>query len=114
MANKRNLKKQVQYICGDIASECVMAIEFAPNIDIEKMENALEEVAKLQFATLEHITFSFDKTARDYASNKEYRHARSEYFKKAYNSIIKEFNAKVEEIVKMMNGAMPSNKKAEA
>lgn len=114
MANKRNLKKQVKYLCGDMASECILAIELAPNLDKEKMEDAIGQIAKLQFSTIGHITFSFDKSPRDFTSRKEYRHARKEYFKKAYSSIIKEFNAKVDEILKTMNSAIPTPQKAEA
>lgn len=114
MANKRNLKKQVKYLCGDMASECILAIELAHDIDKEKMEDAIGQIAKLQFSTIEHITFSFDKSPRDFTSKKEYRQARNEYFKKAYCSIVKEFNTKVDEILKIMNSALPSNKKAEA
>jgi len=112
MANKRNLKKQVKYICGDLASECVLAIELIPDINKEKMGDTIEAIAKLQFSTIEHITFVFDKSRREFASAKDYRQARKEYFKKAYGSMVKEFNAKVEEIVKSMNSALP-NKKAQ-
>lgn len=107
MANKRNLKKQIKYICGDIASESVLAIQFMPNIDQEKMANVINDIAKLQFATLEHLTFSFDKSPRDFADAKAYKKARAEYFKKAYDSVRKEFNEKVEAIVKEMNAALP-------
>lgn len=114
MANKRNLKKQVKYLCGDIASECILAIELAPNIDKEKMEDAIQQIAKLQFSTIGHISFSFDKSPRDFSSAKEYRRARKDYFKKAYSSIVNEFNTKIDDIVKMMNSALPSGKKTEA
>lgn len=114
MANKRNLKKQVKYLCGDMASECILAIELAPNVNKEKMEDAIQQIAKLQFSTIGHATFSFDKSPRDFSSAKEYRHARKDYFKKAYSSIIKEFNTKVDDIIKMMNSALPADKKIEA
>lgn len=114
MANKRDLKKQVKYLCGDMASECILAIELAPNIDKEKIEDAIRQIARLQFATVGHITFSFDKSPRDFTSKKEYRHERNRYFRKAYSSIINEFNTKVDEILKMMNSALPTVKKAEA
>lgn len=108
MANKRDLKKSIKYICGDLASECVFAIELMPNIDKATMRKAIDEIAELQSSTIGHLTFSFDKTPRDFNDEKSYRKAREEYMKKAYASIEKEFNEKVEKIVKMMNSALPS------
>ena len=32
MANKRDLKKQISYICGDIATECLIAAEYVKGI----------------------------------------------------------------------------------
>lgn len=114
MANKRDLKKSIKYICGDLASECVLAIDLMPNIDKAKMGEVINEIAKLQFSTLEHLTFSFDKSPKDFSDTKAYKKAKSEYFKKAYGSIEKEFNEKVENIVKAMNSALPSKKEENA
>lgn len=61
MANKRLLKKQIKYICGDIAGECIMSRYLIPGIDAEKMESIVLEVATLQAATLKRVTFDFDK-----------------------------------------------------
>lgn len=114
MANKRNLKKSIKYICGDLASECVFAIELIPNIDKAKLEEVINEVAKLQFSTIEHLTFSFDKSPKDFSDAKAYKKAKAEYFKKAFGSIEKEFSEKVEAIVKSMNSALPSKKERKA
>ena len=35
MANKRTLKKQIRYICGDCAAECAMACEIIPGVDCD-------------------------------------------------------------------------------
>lgn len=32
MANKRDLKKQVKYICGDLATECMLAAEYVKGV----------------------------------------------------------------------------------
>lgn len=114
MANKRDLKKSIKYICSDLASECVFAIELMPNIDKTKMGEVINEIAKLQFSTIEHLTFSFDKSPKDFSDAKAYKKAKAEYFKKAYESIEKEFNEKVEIIVKSMNSALPSKKEENA
>ena len=48
MANKRLLKKQIKYACGDIAAECIMAIHFVDGIDVKKMQDIVFEIASLQ------------------------------------------------------------------
>ena len=37
MANKRDLKKQIRYICGDLAAECLIAGEYVDGIDRKSM-----------------------------------------------------------------------------
>ncbi|MDE6528858.1 MAG: hypothetical protein K2L78_07420 [Muribaculaceae bacterium] len=33
MANKRKLKKHIIYVCGDVATECLIAAEYVKGID---------------------------------------------------------------------------------
>ena len=41
MANKRNLKKAVKAVCGNIAGECIIARNLIPGIDADKMNQIL-------------------------------------------------------------------------
>ncbi len=41
MANKRDLKKQISYICGDIATECLIAAEYVKGINKDEMRNKI-------------------------------------------------------------------------
>lgn len=117
MANKRILKKQIKYACGDLAAECIIAINFVEGIDSEKMQDVVFDIATLQTSTLQRVTFSFDKVATDFESAHEYSVARTKYFKQAYSTLRADFDAKVQEIVKSMNALLPqaqkdANKKA--
>ncbi len=107
MANKRKLKKQIRYICGDVAAACILAKHFIPGIDKEKINEALSRVAALQETALSRANAIFDKVPRDFANEGEYRKARNEYYNKAFKSLNKGFEAELEVIVKEMNGAMP-------
>jgi hypothetical protein len=71
MANKRILKKQIKYVCGDLAGECIMAIHFVEGIDVEQMQNVIFDIATLQTTSLKRVTFSFDKTASELAKVKK-------------------------------------------
>ncbi len=107
MANKRNLKKQIRNICGDLAAECAMAIQFVPMVDKEKMSEIISRVAGLQENTLARVSFSFDKSVRDFANNHEYIKAKKAYNKIAYRKLVADFNNTVEKVVDDMNAAVP-------
>jgi len=107
MANKRNLKKQVRYICGDLAAECLLAAEYIKDVDCVAMHNVVTEIAQLQTVTLANVSFSFDKVLSDFETGAAYRKARRDYNRKAYAVLRTKFNDKMQEIVKAMNAAIP-------
>jgi len=111
MANKRNLKKQVRYICGDLATECLIAAEYVKDIDKEKMRDIVARIAVLQENALKNISFSFDKVPSDFTSLKDYNTARAKYFRQAFHAYHSKFNSRVMEIVKEMNAALPAEAK---
>lgn len=111
MANKRVLKKQIRYACGDLAGECILAIHFIEGMDVEKMQDVVFEIASLQTATLQRVSFSYDKTKADFDSEHAYSVAKAKYFKQAYNTLRADFDEKVQEIVKSMNALLPQAQK---
>lgn len=108
MANKRILKKQIQRVCGDIAAECIFAIEYIPGIDDKKMSNVICRVAVAQQKALEKSNFTFDKVPADFENQAEYNKAHANYSKLAYNSLKDSFNNEINEIVKEMNSLLPA------
>lgn len=52
MANKRELKKQIKYICGDVAMQCIITREFVEGVDAEKMNDLVFQTADLQSKSL--------------------------------------------------------------
>ncbi len=64
MANKRNLKKAVKAVCGNIAGECIIARNLIPGIDADKMNKIVIDIADLQYQTIANVSFSFDKGKR--------------------------------------------------
>ncbi|MCM1448944.1 MAG: hypothetical protein NC082_01235 [Clostridiales bacterium] len=107
MSNKRNLKKRVRYMCGDMAAECIIAKSVIPGADAKALAEIVIKIAYLQEATLGKISFSYDKTPSDFDSAKAYNKARAAYMAKAYRSLKAEFNNQVASIVKEMNAAVP-------
>lgn len=113
MANKRQLKKSIKYVCGELAGECIVARDLLPDMDFEKMNDIIFTIADLQASTLERVSFSFDKKAKDFASAHEFRKAHHAYNAQAYKTLRKDFNDKVQEIIKSMNAQLtPAQKEA--
>lgn len=107
MANKRILKKQINYACIDMGANCIVASALRPGVDETAINAVLDKIASLQTKTLKNINIAFDKAPRDFDSINEYKKERRQYFAKAYASLRENFNKEVEEIVKDMNAALP-------
>lgn len=48
MASRRKLKKNVNYIAGELFAECLITAEFIPGTDKEKSDEILVEILKMQ------------------------------------------------------------------
>ena len=110
MASKRDLKKRIKYICGDLAGECIIAKLMIPGINAEMMDEIVFDIATLQTTTLKRVSFIYDKSKKEFGDVKSYNLARTQYFAEAYKKLIAEFNAGVTNIVVSMNKARPTAK----
>lgn len=110
MTNRRDLKKRIEFVCGDMAAECLVARAFVEGADAEKLTDCIRAIAALQTEALSRVNIHFDQKPRDFATRKEYNKARTAFIKKAFASLTADFNEKVKSIVVEMNGAIPTNK----
>lgn len=106
MANKRDLKKQIRYICGETAMVCLMTRDAYNNIDPQELNQLVVRVADLQTQSLRHVSVAFDKTPRDFDSLNLYHKARKQYYAAAYKKLNDEFNQELQAIVKSLNEAI--------
>lgn len=111
MANKRNLKKQIKYVCGDIATDCLIAGNYVKGVDTATMRELVGKLASLQDNTLKNISFAFDKAPRDFADRHAYNKARAAYFRTAFKSLRDKFNSRIQDIIREMNAALPQEVK---
>lgn len=111
MANKRDLKKQIKYICGEVALECIMTREYVDGVDPQQLNQLVVRTADLQQKSLKNATFAFDKTPKDFPTLKEYHKAANQYFAKAYKKFYAEFNKHIQEIVDQLNKAIPAEQR---
>ncbi len=107
MSNKRNLKKYIAVVCGDLAAQCIMAANLIKGVDIKKMNELVVKIAMLQDNAMRKVTVAFDKQPKDFESMKAYHKAHRAYYHAAYKSLNESFRKSVEEIISEMNAALP-------
>lgn len=111
MASKRQLKKRISYVCGELAAEIILASHILDKVDQAKVNSIVGEIAALQINARGRVSVAFDKLPRDFESLADYNKARYAYFKKAFASLRSEFGDKVLDIIKQMNEAIPAEER---
>ncbi len=82
MANRKNLKKNINNICGELFAECVVVSNFVPNVDVDKAAGIMTDILGLQNEFVSRIS-----------------HTESGNEKLFYKKLHKELNEKVQEII---------------
>lgn len=82
MASRRELKKNVNYIAGELFSECLVNSMFVPGTDKEKADKLMGEVLAMQDEFISRIS-----------------HTEPGNVKGFYKKFRGDFNAKVNEII---------------
>lgn len=109
MANKRELKKKIQYVCGDLAADILLASYISEEVDREQADKLLAEIAGIQDEAIARASFWFDKTPKDFENTAAYHKARTAYNKAAFAALRKDFSDKINAVVKEMNALVPSD-----
>lgn len=112
MTSKRDLKKFIRYSCGAAAAEIVLARAAFPTIERNAVSDIIRDLAELQDASILLVNVSYDKTPGTFANIHEYRTARSRYYRAACHKLLTDFDAKLGDIVKKMNAALPDDVRA--
>lgn len=107
MSSKRQLKKHIAYVCGELAAECIVAANLIKGVDTKAMEKLVVKIAILQDSTMRGVNVAFDKAPRDFESLSLYHKAHNAYYRAAYRSLLETFRKSVAGIVNEMNAALP-------
>ena len=114
MSNKRDIKKQIAYTCGELAAATLYMRDYVEGVDTAKANAIIGRIADLQCNIKDECSFAFDKAPRDYENKRAYRKALRTYTHAAFNKIHTDFNKRVAEIVKDMNALVPADQRKEA
>lgn len=109
MANKRQIKKRVQYVCGQMAAEILLAQMIVKGLEADAVNTIVCNIAALQSTTISHVGVAFDKVPRDFDNRSLYLKARRAYFRAAFRHLKEEFTANATELLKQMNAAVPAD-----
>lgn len=109
MANKRQIKKRISHVCGDLAADIMIAYYYFDGVDRAKVESIVRDIAVLQEDSRAKVSFCFDKTLKDFGGDgSAYRKARHAYNKAAFARLREQFGEKALAIVKAMNETVPA------
>ncbi len=103
MQSKRDLKKQIRYICGDLVGECLIIAEICPEEKLGEVNQLIVDIAVLQESTIAKTNFCYDKGPKDFDCARAYRKAKNAYFRRAFATLHKQFNATLADAVHRMN-----------
>ncbi len=107
MANKRDIKKYIRNTCGSLASEIILARAAFPQIDRKTVYEIIRNIAALQASSLAKVSVTFDKKRSSFVDAETYNKESRAFYKKAYDTLLDEFDKKIYEILKEMNAALP-------
>ncbi len=82
MAKRKDLKKNINYICGELFTECVVVSNFSPNVDMQKAADLMTEILAMQNEFVSRIS-----------------HTGKGSEKLFYKKLYAEFNEKVQDII---------------
>lgn len=82
MANRRDLKKNINYICSELFAECVAMMHYNLNVKQEDVDNIMARILWTQDEFISRIS-----------------HTEPGNVKEFYKKLRADFNAQVEEIV---------------
>lgn len=109
MANKRQLKKRISYVCGDLAGDLILGSHLIDSIDNTTTRKLLTEIAELQEDARAKVSFNFDQAPSAFDSKQAYNKARSKYNAAAFKKLRDDFGKRAMEIVKEMNALIPAD-----
>mgnify|MGYP000821133826 FL=1 len=85
MASRRVLKKNVNYITGELFAECIINSLYVPGTDKQKAEELMERILKMQSEFISRISHTEPGNVKGY-----------------YKKFLSDFNAQVDEIVEAL------------
>ena len=111
MANKREFKKYAEALGDSACANMAFVYETVPNVDKDKVAQAVEKVLCAVAAAKSNADITFDKGVKAFDSLKEYSKAKNAFYKKLFVKVNEDFQKDIEEALKIFNSAVPQEVK---
>lgn len=105
--NKKDLKKYINRMGLEVAEGVLPAAVCAKIIAEDKAHEILNKLATIKTEALSRMNIAFDKTQKEFESEKKYRAARKAYFVQAYTKLLDDYEKGVENLLNEVNSAVP-------
>lgn len=66
MASRRTLKKTIDYVVGDILTECIITYNYVPGIDADKVLAVMNEATRIDSEFIKRISHTEPGQAKQY------------------------------------------------
>ena len=109
--NKQQFKKAVEAVGASMCDEMMTVYYNVEGADRDKISMAVTKVLGATGAAKANANRFFDRGVKGFASEKEYVQAKSEFFKKLFEKIRKDFNEEISAALKLFNEAVPQSVK---
>lgn len=86
MASRRNLKKEINYVIGDIFTECLIYKELVPGVDKDAADALIVDLLKIDNDFIARISHTEPGKAKEY-----------------YRSFIGDFRKQISEVIDKLN-----------
>lgn len=113
MANKREFKKYVDAIGASIVENMMIAYYNVDGVDRKGVGEAVGKVLDAIEIAKDNANVYFDRGAKSFADHKEYAVAKRNFFRALFDKIVKDFDAQVQDALKIYNAALPEEVKAQ-
>lgn len=111
MANKREFKKNVEALGGELCENMMVTWYNVEGADKKAISNAIGKVLGGVEAARSHSNVFFDKGAKAFSNRHEYSKAKKAFFRQLFNKIIADYNQVINDALKEYNGALPQEVK---
>lgn len=105
--NKRDFKKYADALGASVVEEMIYYYYNVEGVDKDKIAKAMEKVLGAVGKAKNNANVFFDRGARSFESLQAYSKAKRTFFRQLFKKIENEFDAEVNEGVKLFNEAIP-------
>ena len=107
--NKREFKKDADALGASVIEEMIHYYYNVEGVDKDKIAKGMETVLGAVAKAKNNANVFFDRGARSFESLEDYSKAKRAFFRQLFKKIENEFDAEVNEGIKLFNEAIPEN-----